>query len=115
MTLASPLSPEALSRLPLPQKIEALALLPLAQELLQPRRPDQAADVSGENAIGAALHVRGPLLGCALVTAPLDRNNPWGAAHRGPRWLRSVTRHLTNVRLSAPRQWLRELAGTVDE
>ena len=36
--------------------VEAVALLPGAQELLQLGRPDQAADMGGEDAIGAALH-----------------------------------------------------------
>src|SRR4029453_16304601 len=37
--------------------VEAFALLPRAQELLQLRRPDQAADMGGEDALGAAFHV----------------------------------------------------------
>ena len=36
--------------------VERLALLLGAQELEQLRRPDQAADMGGENAFGAALH-----------------------------------------------------------
>src|SRR5262249_15008579 len=57
--------------------VEALALLPCAQELLQLRWPDQASDMGGEDALGAAFHESGHRFGCALVTAGQGRNNPW--------------------------------------
>lgn len=44
MTLASPLSPEALSRLPLPQKIEALALLERKAEIARKREAEEAKE-----------------------------------------------------------------------
>lgn len=44
MTLASPLSPEALSRLPLPQKIEALALLERKAEITRNREAEEAKE-----------------------------------------------------------------------
>src|SRR5262249_53254907 len=57
--------------------VEAVTLLPGAQELLQLRRPDQAADMGGEDALGTAFHAEGQRLRCALVTAGLGGNNPW--------------------------------------
>jgi predicted phage terminase large subunit-like protein len=44
LTLASPLSPEALSRLPLPQKIEALALLERRAELVRQREAEEGRE-----------------------------------------------------------------------
>lgn len=44
MTLASPLSPEALSRLPLPQKLEALALLERRAELVRQREAEEGRE-----------------------------------------------------------------------
>ncbi len=44
MTLASPLSPESLSRLPLPQKIEALALLERRAELVRQREAEEGRE-----------------------------------------------------------------------
>src|SRR5262249_27779605 len=54
--------------------VEPLACLARAQELLQLGRPDQAADVGGENALSAAFH-RSSGVGYTLVVAAVPGPN----------------------------------------
>src|SRR5262249_14553049 len=89
--------------------VEAVTLLPGAQELLQLRRPDQAADMGGEDALGTAFHAEGQRLRCALVTAGLGGNNPWGLAHSSACMIANTAKrpYVQAVRLvtGKQRQW----------
>jgi hypothetical protein len=69
--------------------IVRLARLFSAQEILQRRRPDQAADMRGENTIAAALHYQSslnPELGSRTDTAPSELRNGWKS---GGEWAKS--------------------------